>query len=129
MMCSETSSMSAGEHDGDRVLSTASIVQLLTGHVISDASGTVQCLGCEALLDVGDIVCAVGVRWVEHAEWVVPRLYCWGCGPARVRSPTLGAAEAVVYGRVGLRVDPTTRTHLRCLTELSLRAYSSPDAS
>lgn len=76
--------MGTGEDGSDRVLGTASTVQLLTGHAISDASETARCLGCGESLDSGDIVCAVGVQCVGHAKWIVPRLYCWGCGPTTV---------------------------------------------
>jgi hypothetical protein len=128
-MCHSTISATTDRTALDRVRGTTTVVQLLTGQTIGDTSGTVRCLGCGSTLGVGDIISAIGVRPAGAVEWTVPRLYCWGCAPATIRSPTCGMAEVCVFGRIGLRVDPTTREQRCCLSELSVRAFSPPDAA
>ena len=109
--------------ESDLPLVTTSLYQVLTGHAISDRSPG-QCVGCGEAFTVGEIVFATAERCVERTRWRVPRLYCWGCAPAVLESPTVGVSEAIIGGRVGTRLDPTGQVTQYCLTEIAIRAYS-----
>jgi hypothetical protein len=108
-------------------MGSASIVQILTGHMVEVDSEVVRCTGCDEVLVAGDIVFAYAARCVEACRWTVPRLYCVGCAPSEVISPTLGVTEALLGGRLGTQSSPSTQTHEHCLVELALRDWSSPN--
>lgn len=122
MVCEE---VGVDETPGER-LASATLVQILTGHVVGAETTTIRCMVCGDELHSGDIVFAVASRCVEKRCWVVPRLYCVGCAPATIESPTLGVTEALVGGRLGTLSLPTTQTHHLCLTELAVRGFSPP---
>lgn len=105
---------------------SSTIEQILTGIVVSDDSGVARCTACDDVIAATDIVFAYASRCVEKREWRIPRLYCVGCAPATIRTPTLGVAEVVVGGRLGTRSCPTARIHRSCLTEIAVRSYSPP---
>ena len=115
-----------GADRSDHRVASASIEQILTGLVLDRESGVIRCCVCDAVIGATDIVLGYAARCVEAAAWDVQRVYCFGCAPATVRSPTLGVTEAIVGGRVGTRSCPTERTHRSCLVEVTLRAYSPP---
>ena len=100
--------------------------QVLAGYPVGLRHETAICSSCGSPLHETDIAFAYGYRPVETADWTVPRLYCHGCVPSRIRSPTLGTTEVLVGGRLGTITLPTSRTHRHCLTELALRAVSPP---
>lgn len=107
-------------------LVSSTVKQVLTGYVVGDTSKSAQCTVCGDDLQAGAIVFAIATRCVEQQSWDMPRVYCVGCAPATIDSPTLGVTEALVGGRLGTLSLPTTRTHHHCLTELAVRAYSPP---
>ena len=109
-------------HDGPVVI--ASPDQVLTGYPVGSRVNTAVCSNCNAPLHETDIVFAYAYRCVESAQWNVPRLYCYGCAPDTIKSPTLSTTEVLVGGRLGVIKLPTSRTHRLCLTELAVRAYS-----
>jgi hypothetical protein len=117
-----------GPRGDDGRMASASIVQILTGHRVGVDSEVVRCIGCDEVLVAGDIVFAYAARCVETCRWTVPRLYCVGCTPPEIGSPTLGVAEALVGGRLGTQSSPSEQTHQHCLVELALRDWSSPHA-
>lgn len=119
----------AVDQQRDGQLASSTLSQILTGHIIGDSSATVRCTVCTDALGSGDIVFALASRCVEQRRWAVPRLYCVGCAPARIDSPTLGVTEALVAGRLGTLSLPTTRSHGLCLTELAVRELSPPTES
>ncbi len=98
--------------------------EALAGHPVGPRSNGAICIGCGETLHEADIVFAYAYRCAESAVWAVSRLYCLECAPTRIRSPTLGATEVLVGGRLGTITLPTSRTHRLCLTELALRAFS-----
>lgn len=110
--------------DTDRPLAVALITQILTGHALTDASA-IPCWDCGDSLTVGDIVFAAASRDGSQYRWHVDRLYCWGCAPATSVAADSPSADAIVGGRLGTRVDPTTRRTLLCMTELAIRSARS----
>ncbi|WP_377076537.1 hypothetical protein [Natronoarchaeum sp. GCM10025703] len=100
--------------------------QVLTGHPVGPSATGPQCADCGTAFVETDLVFAYAYRCADRAVWDVPRLYCWGCAPGTVRTPTLGATEVLVGGRLGTIACPTARSQRLCLTELALRAYSPP---
>ena len=100
--------------------------QLLAGHPVGPKPDAAICIGCGEGLHATDIAFAYAYRCADAVRWEVPRLYCLGCAPDRIRSPTLGTTEALVGGRLGTLALPTTRHHRLCLTELAIRAFSPP---
>ncbi|ADB60131.1 hypothetical protein Htur_1241 [Haloterrigena turkmenica DSM 5511] len=110
----------------DKPTVIASPEAVLAGHPVGPRSNGAVCIGCGEALHETDIVFAYAYRCTDAADWVVLRLYCLGCAPARIRSPTLGVTEVLVGGRLGTITLPTARTHRQCLTELQSRAVSPP---
>ena len=104
----------------------ATPAEILTGHPVGSQPDTAVCIGCGRALHETDIVVAYAYRRGEAAAWTVSGLYCHGCAPNHIRSPTRGASEVLVGGRLGTITAPTSRTHRQCLTELKLRAISPP---
>lgn len=100
--------------------------QILAGHPVGPQPDAAVCIGCGTPLHETDIVFGYAYRRAESVEWTVSRLYCHGCAPATIYSPTLGTTEVLVGGRLGTISLPTSRMHRLCLTELALRAYSHP---
>lgn len=107
-------------------LGVASLPQLLTGTAISEAA-TYPCSVCGTSMSVGDVVFAYAGRRQDCSRWLVRRVYCWGCAPKQIISPSPGVAEAIVGGRIGTRTDPTPRVSQLCLTELAVRDFSPPE--
>ena len=105
---------------------TATPAQVLHGHPVGPKPDAAVCIGCGSPLHETDIVFVYAYRCADAAQWEVPRLFCHGCAPGRIRSPTLGAAEVLVGGRLGSITLPTSRSARLCLAELSLRAFSGP---
>ncbi|ELY55796.1 hypothetical protein C492_15101 [Natronococcus jeotgali DSM 18795] len=105
---------------------TATPTQILHGHPVGSRPDTAVCIGCGSPLHETDIVFAYAYRCADATQWDVPRLYCWGCAPGRIRSPTLGATEVLVGGRLGTIALPTPRRPQLCLTELALWVHSPP---
>ena len=97
------------------------LVQVLTGHPVGPDPDTAFCIGCGAALHETDIVFAYAYRAADSVQWDVPRVFCHGCVPDRIRSPTLGTVEVLVGGRLGTITLPTSRSHRLCLTELAVR--------
>lgn len=110
--------------DGSAVVATPT--QTLTGHPVGRQPHAAVCIGCGAILRETDIVFAYAYRCADAVQWAVPRLFCHGCAPDTIRSPTLGATEVLVGGRLGSIALPTSRRARLCLAELSLRAFSGP---
>jgi len=112
---------------GDRLpMVPATPTQVLRGELVEAGVNGARCTLCEASLDETDIAFAYAYRCAEAVQWNVARLFCWGCAPPAIQTPTLGATEVVVGGRLGMITSPTTRTQRPCLTELEVRAYSPP---
>ncbi len=110
--------------DETTVIATPEAV--LTGHPVGPRLNGAVCIGCGEALHETDIVFAYAYRCADSTDWIVSRLYCLGCAPSIVQSPTLGVTEVLVGGRLGTITLPTARIHRLCLTELALRAYSPP---
>jgi hypothetical protein len=104
----------------------APIIQILTGHTITERS-SIPCDDCGTPLHVGDIILVKAFRRTDRTRWLVSQGYCHGCAPESINPPRLGVSEAIIGGRVGTRSDPTGRLDQLCLTELSIRDYSPPD--
>ncbi|MDG5820193.1 hypothetical protein [Natronococcus sp. A-GB7] len=105
---------------------TATPAQVLHGHPVGPKPDAAVCIGCGSPLRETDIVFAYAYRCADAAQWDIPRLFCHGCAPGRIRSPTLGTTELLVGGRLGSIALPTPRSSRLCLTELALRAFSPP---
>ena len=105
---------------------TATPAQVLHGHPVGPKPDAAVCIGCGAPLRETDIVFAYAYRCADAAQWDIPRLFCHGCAPDRIKSPTLGTTELLVGGRLGSIALPTPRSPRLCLTELALRAFSPP---
>ena len=105
---------------------TASPAQVLHGHPVGPKPAAAVCIGCGSRLQETDIVFAYAYRCADTAQWDIPRLFCHGCAPNRIKSPTLGTTEVLVGGRLGSITLPTPRSPRLCLTELALRAHSPP---
>ena len=114
----------AARHEEPTV--TATPAQVLHGHPVGPKPDAAVCIGCGSPLRETDIVFAYAYRCADAAQWDVPRLYCHGCAPDRIKSPTLGTTELLVGGRLGSIALPTPRSPRLCLTELALRAFSPP---
>lgn len=110
----------------DSRIELAPISQILTGHAITERS-SIPCDSCGTPLHVGDVILVKAFRRTDRTRWLVSQGYCHGCAPASIDPPRLGVSEAIIGGRVGTRSDPTGRLDQLCLTELSIRDYSSPD--
>ena len=122
--CRRQSTMN-GALDNETMV-TATPEAVLTGHPVGPRANGAVCIGCGEALHEVDIVSAYAYRCADAADWVVSRLYCLECAPARIRSPTLGATEVLVGGRLGSITLPTARTHRLCLVELKMRTFSPP---
>ncbi|WP_394740096.1 hypothetical protein [Natronococcus roseus] len=105
---------------------TATPAQVLHGHPVGPKPDAAVCIGCGSPLRETDVVFAYAYRCADAAQWDIPRLFCHGCAPGRIRSPTLGTTEVLVGGRLGSIALPTPRSPQLCLTELALRAFSPP---
>lgn len=114
----------ASLEDGSTVVATPT--QTLAGHPVGRQPHAAVCIGCGATLRETDLVFAYAYRCADSRAWTVPRLFCHGCAPDTIRSPTLGATEVLVGGRLGSIALPTSRRARLCLAELSLRAFSGP---
>ena len=100
--------------------------QVLHGHSVEHEHAPTACIGCSSRLVVGDIVFAYASLRAGFDEWEITRLYCRRCTPSGITTPTLGATEILVGGRLGTVARPTTRRHQLCLTELAVRDESPP---
>ncbi|MFC4438565.1 MULTISPECIES: hypothetical protein [Natrialbaceae] len=110
--------------NGPAVVATPA--QILQGYPVGPEPDTVLCIGCGTALHETDIVFAYAYRCADSTRWDVPRLFCRGCVPNRIRSPTLGTTEVLVGGRLGTIAFPTPRSQQLCLSELTTRAFSPP---
>ena len=120
--CRQRASKDGTCHNETTVIATPE--EVLTGHPIGPHANGAVCSGCGEALHEADIVFAYAYRCAEAVNWTVSRLFCYGCAPSRIQSPTLGTTEIVVGGRIGTIGHPTPRTHRLCLTELAVRAIS-----
>ena len=120
MVCVDPTATSIGPTTG-----MASWTQILTGTAIP-ASSSVNCNDCGGSLGVGDVVFALASRPENQERWLIEGVSCWGCVPNGIEIPHLGVGEAILGGRIGTRSNPTGRRSYPCLTELSVRFYSSP---
>lgn len=87
------------------MLVTAPVKQLLTGHPVEEH----RCSYCKTVLQEGDAVRAYAVQYAGDDCWSILRLYCCNCRPDDVISPTLGAIELLVDGRLVTIMDSTTQ--------------------
>ncbi|WP_306059973.1 hypothetical protein [Natronococcus wangiae] len=110
--------------NGPAVIATP--IQVLQGHPVGPDLHTALCSGCGTPLHETDVVFAYAYRCADSVQWDVPRVFCHGCAPNRIRSPTLGTTEVLAGSRLGMITLPTSRSHRLCLTELEIRAFSSP---
>ena len=104
----------------------ATPVQILPGHPVGTPPHPAVCTICGTRLGETEIVLAYAYQCRGSRLWNVPRLFCWGCAPDAISTPTFETAEVLVAGRVGALSLPTSRSHRLCLTELAVRAYSPP---
>lgn len=122
--CRHRSPKDGAPDDETTVIATPEAV--LAGHPVGPHANGAVCIGCGEALHEADIVFAYAYRCAEATDWIVSRLSCHGCAPSRIRSPTLGATEVLVGGRLGTIALPTARTYRLCLTELAVRTFSPP---
>lgn len=100
--------------------------QVLTGLQVGLTDLRAVCTDCGGESGEGDRVGVYAYRGAEAREWTTARCYCRACAPGRVRTPTLGVAEAIVRGRLGVCSDAGTQTHWCCLTAVELVEFSPP---
>ncbi|QCS42025.1 hypothetical protein FEJ81_06510 [Natrinema versiforme] len=122
--CRHRSPNDCAPDDETTVIATPEAV--LAGHPVGPYANGAVFISCGEALHETDIVFAYAYRCAETTDWIVSRLYCHGCVPERVRSPTLGVTEVLVGGRLGTITLSTARSHRLCLTELAVRAFSPP---
>ncbi len=120
--CRSLTELATALGNGPAVIATPE--QVLTGHPVGPRADAAFCIGCGTPLHETDIAFAYAYRCAESAEWTVSRLYCHGCVPDSITSPTLGATEVLVGGRLGTITLPTVRRYRLCLTELALQSFS-----
>lgn len=94
--------------DADTPAVTASLTQVLRGIRIAGGEA-IQCLACEQPLRDGAAVGGFACRCADDDTWRLCRVYCGTCRPDGVQVTTLGVAEAVVYGRLGVVSDGATQ--------------------
>lgn len=100
--------------------------QALSGLQVGLSNLRTVCTECGLKSVEGERVGVYAYRTAEARDWDVARCYCSGCAPERVRTPTLGAEEAIVRARLGVCSDAGAQTHRCCLIEVELVAFSPP---
>jgi hypothetical protein len=105
------------------VLVTAPAEQLLTGYPVDDH----RCSYCKTGLQEGDPVRAYAVQYAGDDQWSIPRLYCRECHPVDVITPTLGATELLVDGRLVTLMDAVTQRTPLSLYDAEPVTRSAPE--
>ena len=100
--------------------------QMLTGLQVGLSNLRTVCTECGVESVEGERVGVYAYRTAEARDWDVARCYCSECAPERVRTPTLGAEEAIVRARLCVCSDVGTQTHWCCLTAVELVGFSPP---
>jgi len=101
-------------------------VDLLDGTPVGDGTEAV-CTGCKRTLQAGAPVVLYAYCLADTRSWDAARLYCEPCAPETMRTPTLGAHEALLAGSLATRSRPDRQTHTLTFAGEAERAYSPPD--
>lgn len=98
--------------------------QALSGITIG-AGPFAQCSTCHCSIGEGSAVALRAHRLSDEARWTVAATYCSGCRDEHgtITTPTAGACELVVAGRLVMRSDASRQDHW-----LAFRAENGHDA-
>ncbi|WP_256686118.1 hypothetical protein [Halococcus qingdaonensis] len=86
--------------------------QVLSGTGVGTGSFA-QCSSCHHSIGEGSDVALGAHRLSDEARWTTATIHCARCLPdhGTITTPTTGAAEIVVSGRLTLRGDAATQGH------------------
>ncbi|GAA0471539.1 hypothetical protein MUK72_13535 [Halococcus dombrowskii] len=120
--------------NGDHVVTTISTTpqQALSGTAIGTGSFA-QCASCQCSIGEGSTVALRAHRFTDEARWTTAAIHCSHClsEHGTITTPTTGAAEIVITGRLILRGDAATQSHRLVFTAdegpEAVLDYSSPD--
>ncbi|EMA43503.1 hypothetical protein C448_09662 [Halococcus morrhuae DSM 1307] len=120
--------------DADHVVTTISTTpqQALSGTAVGTGSFA-QCASCQCSIGEGSTVALRAHRFTDETRWTTAAIHCSRCLPdhGTITTPTTGAAEIVVAGRLTLRGDAATQSHRLVFTAdegpAAVLDYSGPD--
>jgi hypothetical protein len=120
--------------DADHVVTTISTTpqQALSGTAIGTGSFA-QCASCQCSIGEGSTVALRAHRFTDEARWTTAAIHCSRClsDYGTITTPTTGASEIVVAGRLTLRGDAATQTHRLVFAAdegpAAVLDYSGPD--
>lgn len=86
--------------------------QALSGVVVG-VGPFAQCSSCHRSIGEASDVVLRAHRFTDEARWTTAAIHCRRCLPdhGTITTPTVGACEIVITGRLMLRGDATTQTH------------------
>lgn len=124
--------MSTPEERGVTTIS-APPSQVFSGTVIGTGP-MAQCSACSRSIGEASAVALRAHRLSDEARWTVAAVYCAGCIEQRgeIDTPTPGATELVLAGRLVVRGDAATQSHRLTFDPDDGRGavldYAGPDA-
>lgn len=100
--------------------------QLLQPAPVGSSPKQCCCTDCQTTLREGQQVGLYAYRLADADHWNIARVFCCECIPDRLVGPTLGAAELLITGTLGIVSYPAIQTHQLCVAEVLTRVVSPP---